>query len=348
MPRFPIVLAAFTFVGPAYAEDKPAEVKVQKAAAIEKLTKAGQLKPTSVETADLLVYTSWPEPKAKVLAAAVQKTYDLAYKTLKFEPKDPVWPGKLTVFFVPERKEYNAFIRLVEQRKPDTGDTTSVQVRSKEPYILVGLESDSKFSDADMAGEVGAAVAEALLNTKSGVTAGAAMLPTWITTGFAKLMVLKMDGNSAKVGAYRTKVKALFAKGKAAILADNRNLNLVETTVAGAPALELQLTPQEIKERQDYAVSQNIVILRNRLNSPELAVSEPQVLQYLGTLFRTHSSTASSATRERAMVAPGERSPNLASGYWRATTSQNACRASLASFSCGGVVLFSICEVEKG
>jgi preprotein translocase subunit SecD len=52
---------------------------------------------------------------------------------------------------------------------------------------------------------------------------------------------------------------------------------LTETTMAGAPALELQLTPQEIKERQDYAVSQNIVILRNRLNSPELAVSEPQV-----------------------------------------------------------------------
>jgi preprotein translocase subunit SecD len=68
-----------------------------------------------------------------------------------------------------------------------------------------------------------------------------------------------------------------FAKGKAAILADSRNLNLTDTTVDGAPALELRLTPQEIKERQDYAVQQNIVILRNRLNSPELAVSEPQV-----------------------------------------------------------------------
>jgi preprotein translocase subunit SecD len=66
-------------------------------------------------------------------------------------------------------------------------------------------------------------------------------------------------------------------KGKAAILADSRNLNLTDVTVDGAPALELRLTPQEIKERQDYAVQQNIVILRNRLNSPELAVSEPQV-----------------------------------------------------------------------
>ncbi len=68
-----------------------------------------------------------------------------------------------------------------------------------------------------------------------------------------------------------------FAKGKAAILADNRNLHLTDITVNGTPALELTLTPQEIKERQDYAVQQNIIILRNRLNSPELAVSEPQV-----------------------------------------------------------------------
>jgi preprotein translocase subunit SecD len=68
-----------------------------------------------------------------------------------------------------------------------------------------------------------------------------------------------------------------YAKGKAAILADNRNLSLNDITVDGIPGLELILTPQEIKEREDYAVQQNIVILRNRLNSPELAVSEPQV-----------------------------------------------------------------------
>ncbi len=86
------------------------------------------------------------------------------------------------------------------------------------------------------------------------------------------------------VADYRAdRVRVLFrdadnlAKGNAAIMADNRNINLTETTVDGAPALELALTPQEIKEREDYAVQQNIVILRNRLNSPELAVSEPQV-----------------------------------------------------------------------
>ncbi len=68
-----------------------------------------------------------------------------------------------------------------------------------------------------------------------------------------------------------------FAKGKAAIVADNRSLSFTDTSVNGSPAIEVLLNPQQIKDRQDYAVQQNIVILRNRLNSPELAVSEPQV-----------------------------------------------------------------------
>jgi preprotein translocase subunit SecD len=68
-----------------------------------------------------------------------------------------------------------------------------------------------------------------------------------------------------------------FNRGKAAILADNRTMILSDITVDGMPALELKLTPEDIKQRQDYAIQQNIIILRNRLNSPELAVSEPQV-----------------------------------------------------------------------
>jgi len=81
------------------------------------------------------------------------------------------------------------------------------------------------------------------------------------------------------------RVRVLFrdadaaARGRAAIAADNRNLSLSDTTLSGSPALQLTLSDQQIKEREDYAVQQNIVILRNRLNSPELAVSEPQVVR---------------------------------------------------------------------
>jgi len=99
----------------------------------------------------------------------------------------------------------------------------------------------------------------------------------------ASLRTARVPYQDVQVDYPADEVRVLFrdadsiAKGKAAILEDNRNLILTETTINGAPALALRLTPQEIKEREDYAVQQNIIILRNRLNSPELAVSEPQV-----------------------------------------------------------------------
>jgi preprotein translocase subunit SecD len=46
-------------------------------------------------------------------------------------------------------------------------------------------------------------------------------------------------------------------------------------TVGGAPALQGTLTPKEIRDRQDYAIEQNLVTLRNRVN--QLGVAEPIV-----------------------------------------------------------------------
>ena len=221
MTRILAVFLALILPGFAWGQikvDQPAEVKAQRDAATEKMAKAGLKKTTVVETTDLIVHSTWPEAKAKSLAAGVQKVYESTHKSLKFEKADTLWPGKLTVFFIPERKEFNAFIRLVEQRKPDSSDTSSVQVRGKEPYILVGVETDSKLTDADMTTEVGEAVAEALLNIKAGVTAGAVALPGWITTGFGKLMTHRVDGNATKLAAHKAKVRTLYSKGKAAPL----------------------------------------------------------------------------------------------------------------------------------
>jgi preprotein translocase subunit SecD len=99
----------------------------------------------------------------------------------------------------------------------------------------------------------------------------------------ASLRAARVPYQDVKVDYAQNRVDVLFrdadnlARGKAAIQADNRNLPLTDATVGGAPAVEMRLTPQEVKDRQDSALQQNIVILRNRLNSPELAVSEPQV-----------------------------------------------------------------------
>jgi preprotein translocase subunit SecD len=60
-----------------------------------------------------------------------------------------------------------------------------------------------------------------------------------------------------------------------------RTLEFTATTdlIEGAPALQLTLRPEVVKDIEDYAIDQNLVSLRNRVN--ELGVSEPLV-QRLG------------------------------------------------------------------
>lgn len=48
-----------------------------------------------------------------------------------------------------------------------------------------------------------------------------------------------------------------------------------EVFATEGPALQLLLTPEQVRERQDYAIQQNLTTLRNRVN--ELGVSEPVV-----------------------------------------------------------------------
>ena len=59
------------------------------------------------------------------------------------------------------------------------------------------------------------------------------------------------------------------------ITEDNADVQFFDTTVNGRPALEVTLTETKLRERQDFAIEQNITTLRNRVN--ELGVAEPIV-----------------------------------------------------------------------
>jgi preprotein translocase subunit SecD len=67
--------------------------------------------------------------------------------------------------------------------------------------------------------------------------------------------------------------------GRVLIEAINDGFQITEQTVDGNPALRLRYADQKISELQDFAISQNLTSLRNRVN--ELGVAEPQV-QRLG------------------------------------------------------------------
>ena len=62
---------------------------------------------------------------------------------------------------------------------------------------------------------------------------------------------------------------------RAALAKANPDMTFEVDNSAAAATLVTRLTPRQIKERQDYAIQQNITTLRNRVN--ELGVSEPIV-----------------------------------------------------------------------
>jgi preprotein translocase subunit SecD len=68
----------------------------------------------------------------------------------------------------------------------------------------------------------------------------------------------------ADVDAARAAVRKIFP-----------DLAYSEVPSADGPALQMLLTPVQVRERQDYAIQQNLTTLRNRVN--ELGVSEPVV-----------------------------------------------------------------------
>ncbi len=60
-----------------------------------------------------------------------------------------------------------------------------------------------------------------------------------------------------------------------AITEESTEVQLLDTTSGGDPAIEVQLTDITTRQRQDFAIEQNITTLRNRVN--ELGVAEPVV-----------------------------------------------------------------------
>jgi preprotein translocase subunit SecD len=70
-----------------------------------------------------------------------------------------------------------------------------------------------------------------------------------------------------------TKLDAVEAVAKKAL----PDLPFTTLTLPSGPALQGTLTTSQIRDRQDYAIQQNLVVLRNRVN--QLGVSEPVVVR---------------------------------------------------------------------
>ena len=207
--------ASLLAMAPIVAQDvKETQVAAQKKAVAAALKQAELTKIISVESAEIAFYTTLPEARAKIIVAGAQKAFDATQKVLKFDDKEKIWPGKLTLYYLPERRDFTAMKRSLLPENTDKRATSFVRVRGPEPYILMGTDAGVKQTDAEIVAEAGEQVAGAMLDHKAGVNPGTFDLPFWVRSGFGKSMVLRAEGNSAKLLAHRNKVKLLFAKAK--------------------------------------------------------------------------------------------------------------------------------------
>jgi hypothetical protein len=184
----------------------------QRKAAEANLKKGEVKKAAVVETKHFIVGATIPEARAKVLADALEKAYASARKGLQMEDKDAPWKGRLTVYYLTDRREFNLFTLTVAGEK--TRDSYFLSAKGNEPFLINGPELGEKTPEADLFFETGVLVASATIQGQY----ASAILPEWVKNGFARAAALRAAGTtSPRFASYRAKSRrvVLGTTGKA-------------------------------------------------------------------------------------------------------------------------------------
>jgi len=210
MPPFrravPFAAVLVLFAAVAFADEVSDK---QKQAAQEKLKTAEVGKAAVAESAGLIVCGRLPETRLKAIAEALQKTYKTGRKAVQYEEKEEPWKGKLAVFYLPERKDFSSFMRLVVGQRPD--GTVHIAIRGDEPFVVCGTELGAKATDAEITSELAPLVAGALLQSKAGPSAN---IPGWVRYGFGRAVAARAGGvNGRQFLAYKSAARAAVLGG---------------------------------------------------------------------------------------------------------------------------------------
>jgi len=210
---FAAIVAGSVYVptSPAVAQEKKDEKKPpagkadaskQKATALANLKKTDLTKPNVVETEHFLIASALPEDRAKALGAVLEKVVPIARKGLQFEEKEEAWKGKLTIYVLPENREFKSFMRGVVQRDPEG---VYMDLRSDEPFIVDPVDVPLKATEADQFASIATNVANAMLKARGNT----ASLPDWMLNGFGRVTVMRAEGTSSgRYTKYRTAARA--------------------------------------------------------------------------------------------------------------------------------------------
>jgi hypothetical protein len=180
----------------------------KKAQASWAVLEAGE--PVLHETAHfLIVADKGLEKRLKDIGAMLEKGETKAADALKLDPKEPLWPVKLTVYLVAEREHYTTFVRRVEKRRLEGNETGSFDVDSDEPHVI-GSPPRTK-NDPGVEAQAVQQLAEALLQKKAGRKV---LVPGWLILGFGRATYARINPLDIGVKAERARAAELVGKQK--------------------------------------------------------------------------------------------------------------------------------------
>jgi hypothetical protein len=137
--------------------------------------------PASEETAHLLILAPgrMTPKQLRDLGQALEARYGLARKALKLDPKETLWPGKLTVYLLGDRRAYNSFLRTIAKQRPSADESGVFSVRGDPAFVAVGPPQAK--NEPSMEAQAGEQLASAVLVKKGGEG-----LPGWVIAGFGR------------------------------------------------------------------------------------------------------------------------------------------------------------------
>jgi hypothetical protein len=194
------------------AQETKQDALRQKQTASANLKKADIAKTTLVESEHFIIVTTLTQPKARALAQALEKVGPIARKALRFEAKEEAWKGKLTIYYLPDNRDFKSFIRSVVGMQPGG---IHYDLRADDPFIVDPVDVPARASDGEQFHQAAGIVAGAYLKAK----AGSASLPEWLVGGFGRVTALRADGlNSRRYSAHKSAARSASRTGKPAEL----------------------------------------------------------------------------------------------------------------------------------
>lgn len=158
---------------------------------------------TVVDTPHVLVVSTLEAGKLRQLSSKIEKAVPIVRESLGFKADENPWSVKLVVCYLPEPRDFNAFVRLVLKQRPER---VHYSLDSERPLLVTAAQAPGVNTETDRLNLIVSQVAIAFLRGKQ----QQAQMPYWLPAAYGRICALRAEGlRSTRYVAYRNQARQL-------------------------------------------------------------------------------------------------------------------------------------------